>query len=250
MTPQSASAQPNTQPQAGWANPDDAAAAGALSLAVLVSRCRVETDHFYANRPHDPRFAYELFRRALAERNETAWVELYTLYRPLVEGWIKRSGSLALTGEHGDTFVSAAFARLWRAIPPARLADFPTLAALLNYLQRCAGCVVIDYARSQASAAALPEEAMAQARELLVSPDEQALGRVEREEFWRMIDGLLHSQAERAVVRGSFVLGMKPGDIYDRHPDLFENVNSVYSVKRNVLTRLGRNPELRRMAGT
>jgi DNA-directed RNA polymerase specialized sigma24 family protein len=247
MNPHTAPAQPQAQPQGAWANPEEPTAPSALGLSALVSRCQIETDHFYAGRPHDPRFAYELFRRALADRNEAAWIELYALYRPLVEGWIKRSGSLPLTGEHCETFVSAAFARLWRAIPPARLSDFPTLAALLNYLQRCAGCVVIDYARSQPSAA-LPEEALAHARELLVSPDEQALVRVEREEFWRLIDGLLHSEAERAVVQGAFVLGMKPGDIFERHPDLFESVNSVYAVKRNVLTRLGRNPELRRLA--
>lgn len=220
----------------------------ALSLAALVSRSRIETDHFYAGRPHDPSFAYELFRRALVGRCEAAWTELYTLYRPLVEGWVRRSGSLPLTGESGDYFVSAAFARFWRALPAERLADFPTLASLLNYLQRCAGCVVIDFARAQSSAHLLPEEAIPLAHHPCCAPDEQALSLIERQEFWRFVNQLLHSPAERAVIHGSYVEGLKPSDIFALHPTLFASVNEVYAIKRNVLNRLSRNADLRQMA--
>ncbi|HEU4328360.1 MAG TPA: sigma-70 family RNA polymerase sigma factor [Roseiflexaceae bacterium] len=219
----------------------------ALSLAALVSRSRIETDHFYAGRPHDPSFAYELFRRALVGRCEAAWAELYGLYRPLVEGWVRRSGSLPLTGETGDYFVSAAFARFWRAVPAERLADFPTLASLLNYLQRCAGCVVIDFARAQSGAQLLPEDAIPAARHPSCAPDEQALSMIERQEFWRFVGELLHTPAERAVVHGSYVLGLKPGDIFALHPALFASVNEVYAIKRNVLNRLSRNADLRQM---
>ena len=74
---------------------------------------------------------------------------------------------------------------------------------------------------------------------------EQAIDRVSRAEFWRYIDTQLNCDAERAVVLGSFVLGMKPGEICEQRPDLFANVGDVYNVKRNVLSRLSRNPELR-----
>ena len=67
-----------------------------------------------------------------------------------------------------------------------------------------------------------------------------------RGEFWRYIDTQLNGDAERAVVLCSFVLGMKPGEICDERPDLFASVAEVYNVKRNVLCRLSRNPELRR----
>jgi hypothetical protein len=39
---------------------------------------------------------------------------------------------------------------------------------------------------------------------------------------------------------------MKPGEICDQRPDLFASVGDVYNVKRNVLSRLSRNPDLRR----
>jgi hypothetical protein len=47
------------------------------------------------------------------------------------------------------------------------------------------------------------------------------------------------------VLFNSFVLGMKPNDIYTRRTDLFSSVNDVYNVKRNVLGRLSRNQDLR-----
>ena len=71
--------------------------------------------------------------------------------------------------------------------------------------------------------------------------------RVNCEEFWNYVNTQLNSEAERVVVFRSFVLGMKPGDIYHDHQNLFQSINDVYNVKRNVLGRLSRNPELRRM---
>ena len=71
--------------------------------------------------------------------------------------------------------------------------------------------------------------------------------RVDRQEFWSYINAQLNDEAERVVVFDFFVLGMKPGDIYDRRQDLFASVKDVYNVKRNVLGRLSRNSELRRM---
>ena len=71
--------------------------------------------------------------------------------------------------------------------------------------------------------------------------------RVNCEEFWSYVDTQLNSEAERVVVFRSYVLGMKPGDIYNDCQHLFQNVNDVYNVKRNVLGRLSRDPELRQM---
>ena len=71
--------------------------------------------------------------------------------------------------------------------------------------------------------------------------------RVNREEFWNYINTQLNDEAERVVVYNSFVMGMKPGDIYTGRPDLFGGISDVYNVKRNVLGRLSRNQELRRL---
>jgi hypothetical protein len=218
-----------------------------LDLMTLVRRCLVESERFYRGQPHDARFSYELFRRALVERDEVAWEHIYNHYRGLVESWVRRSGAFASSGESSEFFVGAAFTRFWRAITPERFESFPTLASILHYLQLCAGCVVIDSVRAQSWAEMLPEEALPFGRTPQASPDEEAMDRVSRQEFWNFINAQLHNEAERVVVFSSFVMGLKPGDIYERRKDLFASVNDVYNVKRNVLGRLSRNQELRRL---
>jgi len=216
-----------------------------LSLPALVRRCAIEGEHFYRSRPYDARFAHELFRRALVERDEIAWEHIYSHYSPLVESWVRRNGAFAGSGESSEFFVGAAFTKFWRAVTPERFTTFSTLAALLSYLQLCTGSVVIDSVRAQSWAEMVSEEALPAGQVPQESPDQQALERVERSEFWCYVDAQLHNDAERAVVLGSFVLGMKPSEISEQRPDLFVSVTDVYNVKRNVLSRLSRNAELR-----
>src|SRR5262249_27907869 len=120
-----------------------------MEIGALIQRCIVESERFYRAQPHDTRFAYELFRRALVKRDEVAWEHIYTHYSGLVESWVRRSGAFAGSGESSEYFVSLAFTRFWRAITPERFESFPTLPSLLHYLQLCAGCVVIDSVRTQ-----------------------------------------------------------------------------------------------------
>jgi hypothetical protein len=218
----------------------------AMDVPALIRRALVESERFYRGQPHDTRFSYELFRRALVEGSEIAWEAIYAHYSPLVESWVRRSGAFASSGESSEYFIGAAFTRFWRAISK-RFEQFPTLGSLLHYLQLCAGSVVIDSVRAQSWAEMLPEEAVPFGHASQVSPDEEAMKRVNCEEFWSYINAQLNSDAERVVVFRSFVLGMKPGDIYSKHQDLFQSINDVYNVKRNVLGRLSRNPELRRL---
>ena len=159
---------------------------------------------------------------------------------------MRRSGAFASSGESSEYFVGAAFTKFWKAISE-RFEQFPTLASLLHYLQLCAGSVVIDSVRAQSWAEMLPEEALPPGHAPLTAPDEEAMKRVNCEEFWRYIDTQLHNEAERVVVFRSFVLGMKPYDIFNDRQDLFQSINDVYNVKRNVLGRLSRNTELRGM---
>lgn len=221
-----------------------------MELTALQHQCRIESERFFRGQPHDTRFAYELFRRALVDRCETAWEYIFEQYHTLVESWVRRSGAFSSTGESSEYFVGSAFARFWQAITPDRFAAFSTLGSLLHYLQLCAGCVVIDSVRAQSWAEIVPEEnAIGCDHACELAPDEEVIGRVEREEFWRYINALLAGDTERFVVYHSFIMGRKPGEIYELRRDLFASVAEVYNVKRNVLGRLSRNQELRRMVG-
>lgn len=216
-----------------------------MSLDALAQRCGAENARFLAGSSHDTGFAYELFRRALAERDNAAWEYIYELFAPMVERWARRCSAFERSGENADYFVGAAFTRLWRAIGPERFASFVTLGALLLYLRRCAECVVIDSVRARDDADLVPDDALAEECDPDGGPDEQALGRIERAEFWRYVLNQLHGEAERVVICRSFLLGMRPGDIFTHRQDLFASINDVYSIRRNVIKRLGRDRQLR-----
>ena len=239
--------QPSIRPSNSRSSATIASSPVDMDLDALVRCCSAESERFYKGLPHDTRFSYELFRRALVERNEAAWERLYIHYTALVDGWVRRSGAFASSGESSEFFVVGAFTKFWRAVTPERFDAFPTLAALLNYLRLCASSVVIDSVRVQSWAEMLPEEALTPARTPQCSPDEEALDHVAAVEFWQLIDGLLHDEGERAVVYGSFVLGLTPRALATRYQSLFADVYAVYAVKRNVLTRLGRNAQLRQL---
>jgi DNA-directed RNA polymerase specialized sigma24 family protein len=223
------------------------AAMAEMDLAALVRRCATESERFYRGQQHDTRYSYELFRRALVERDESAWEQLYLHYSGLVEGWIRRSGAFTSSGESSEYFVVGAFTKFWRALTPERFASFPSLASLLQYLQLCSTSVVIDSVRAQSWSEMLPEETITPSHAPHYSPDEEAMSRVDREEFWRFIDDQLNSEVERVVVYCSFVLSLTPRAIYAKRSELFSSVNDVYNVKRNVLGRLSRNQHLRAM---
>jgi DNA-directed RNA polymerase specialized sigma24 family protein len=218
-----------------------------MELPVLVRHCAAESERFYRGKQHDTRYSYELFRRALVERNEAAWEQLYHHYCGLVEGWIRRSGAFTSSGESSEYFVVGAFTKFWRAIGPERFFSFPTLASLLQYLQLCATSVVIDSVRAQSWSEMLPEETVTAQHGPQYSPDEEAVNRVDRQEFWSFIDEQLNNDVERVVVYCSFVLGLTPRAIFAERTELFSSVNDVYNVKRNVLGRLSRNQQLRQM---
>ncbi|WP_322510402.1 sigma-70 family RNA polymerase sigma factor [Chloroflexus sp.] len=221
----------------------------AMDIEELARRCAIESERFYRGQSHDSRYSYELFRRALVERDEIAWNYLFQHYSALVEGWIRRSGAFVSSGESSEYFVVGAFAKFWRAVTPERFAAFPNLASLLQYLQLCASSVVIDSVRAQSWAEMMPEDRINEQRAPRLSPDEEAMQRVDRQEFWRFIDSQLHGESERVVVYGSFVLGLTPRAIFERYDNLFESVYDVYNVKRNVLSRLSRNSHLRALFG-
>src|SRR5262245_42272256 len=80
---------------------------------------------------------YELFQRAIEERDEDAWTECVTRYRPLLIAWARRCLANSWIHESPEDLADQALARTWMALSPARFATFPDLAAILGYLRRC-----------------------------------------------------------------------------------------------------------------
>jgi DNA-directed RNA polymerase specialized sigma24 family protein len=217
-----------------------------LTLAGIAHRCREETEHFFKARSHDPRYCFELFRRAIVGRIQQAWDLIYAQYRPLVTGWVERHSGYPSSGEEAQYFVNRAFEKMWGAVPSDRFGQFANLSSLLRYLQMCVHSVIMDQLRGaerQVVESSLEESPVDHA-EHSVDVEQQALGDVKRAAFWREVDSRLQNEQERQVVYGSFVLGLKPRQLCEQFPDKFGDVREIYRVKENVLARLRRDERL------
>ena len=187
---------------------------------------------------------YELFRRAILERDEAAWATIHARYRALLISWAYHSTSRMYAGEWCDDLADQAFARAWVALTPARFAEFPNLPRLLGYLHACVVTTVIDNGRARASSERTLNKLEVGA---IATPEQIVVAEVEREELWRVVSALATSAAEQVVLVESFAYGFPPRTILARHPQLFANVAAVYSTKRNLFARLQRNRELLRI---
>jgi DNA-directed RNA polymerase specialized sigma24 family protein len=220
----------------------------ALTLNGIAHRCARETELFFHRQEFDPRYCFELFRRAIVDRCQRAWEFIYDQYRPQVIGWAKRHPSFPATGEEAPYFVNRAFEKMWAALSPAKFSRFPNLQALLRYLQMCVHSAIVDSVRTtDRPAVDLPVEALAP-RGSVHDPvvENQVLERMDRQELWQAIDARLRGEQERRVVYGSFVLGLKPRNLYEQFRDTFEDVHQIYRIKENLLARLRRDAELER----
>jgi RNA polymerase sigma factor (sigma-70 family) len=220
-----------------------------LTLAGIAHRCTRETERYFARQAHDPRFCFELFRRALLHRDQRAWEHLYDQYHPLVAGWIRRHSAFSSTGEEVDYFVNRAFEKMWQAVTPEKFSRFADLKSLLRYLQMCVHSTIIDVVRAnERSALELDEERLAALDERCTPAVERAaMDEIQRQQFWQEIDARLRNEQERKVVYGSYVLALKPRELYAQYQEIFGDITEVYRVKENVLARLRRDAELEKL---
>jgi DNA-directed RNA polymerase specialized sigma24 family protein len=223
---------------------------GQWDLAEVARRCAQETTRFFRGQDSDARFCYELFRRALLEHDEGAWELLYTQYGPLIAGWVKRHPAFPSSGEDSAYFVNRALEKLWAAVPPERFSRFPDLPALLRYLQMCVHSAILDHVRrTERLAVCVLDDVGAAGNPADVTVEDEVLAHSYREEFWREIERRLHGEKERCVVYGAFVLALKPRELLARFPNTFRDVREVYGIKENVLARLSRDDDLRKLLG-
>lgn len=213
------------------------------SIAALMDAAQRETARYLCGDTSDDAPAFELFRRAICERNERAWAALFDVYGGIVGAWVRMHPAAPADRADDVYWMNRAFERLWAAVTPERFALFPTVAALLRYLKMCVHSVLLD-ARRVPDATCI--EALAP---YLV--DTRAVGATAVEEqlraqaLWEAVVLHLHDDADRLVATLCLVLDMKPREVYERHTEVFASVAEVYRAKRNLLERLQRSAMIR-----
>jgi hypothetical protein len=131
---------------------------------------------------------------------------------------------------------------------PEKFLNFPDLKSVLRYLQLCVHTIIVDFmrAREKADLMSADSDSLAEKEPAGQSIEDQALAQAQREELWRWLDERMHTEKERRVIYATFVLALKPREVFNQYRSLFRDVDEVYLVKENVLARLRRDEGLKK----
>jgi hypothetical protein len=210
-----------------------------LTVPELARLCTREMERYRRREPHLDRFGFELFRRAIVERNDAAWAALYAQYAETVRWW------LGLTVDEDDELVTLTFERFWRAMDAVKFSSFSGLGGVLAYLKSCAQTARLDRARAVSVRAR--EEPLDAVATLLPARDDtegMVAAHIDRVAFWHMVRQYLADEREHSVLYLSYVVGLSPRQIYARHAARFDDIAEVYRIKRAVIARLRRAPSI------
>ncbi|MGE5224166.1 MAG: RNA polymerase sigma factor [Omnitrophica WOR_2 bacterium] len=217
-----------------------------LHLHYIRSRCAEESQRFSQRQEYDPRFCYELFRRAILNYDQRAWEYVYQQYQTLVAGWVRRHPLFPSLDEDQEFFVNRVFEKMWTHLTPEKFQLSPGLSAVLSYLHKCVNSVLVDAMRKQERFVLMEEgeqglDMQASSQE---TPEAEALNRDMAARLWAMLEVRCKDSKEHAIAYGSFVLALKATQIYSEYQNVFNNIQEVYRVKENLLARLKRDQEL------
>jgi DNA-directed RNA polymerase specialized sigma24 family protein len=216
-----------------------------LPLVDLARRCREETLRFLGGGDRDDAYCFEIFHRAVVERDDAAWEAIVVQYRGIVLAYVGQHTAAPLLRETEDYWINRAFQRFWGAVGPERFRLFPDLPSLLKYLKLCVHSVLMDEVRSRRASSSASLDDVPESLPARTDAERAVLGKLSGQQLWDTINRDLQDEAERKVVLLSFARDLKPSEIAERHPELFATVTDVYRVKRNVIERLRRNTEIR-----
>lgn len=233
-------------------------------LSDLIARCQNETARYLQQETYDQQPCWEIWRRAIAEKDSEAWEALMQQYDVLVRRWLrKRLNSIPWLRQEEDFLLNAAFIKFYRFVDGEKLKSFNNLAALLRYLQMCCYTVITDEQRDyQARSANVSlegslqmtgddnaEDALHNSPLARLSAEEDVetdvLGNMERLQFWDKIKQVIPDSTDQLLLYLDFVLDVPPREITKLYPNRFPAVEDVYKRRRNVLWRMRNSKELK-----
>ncbi|MHB8596725.1 MAG: sigma-70 RNA polymerase sigma factor region 4 domain-containing protein [Ktedonobacteraceae bacterium] len=187
--------------------------------------------------------AFELFRRAIGQRDEQAWAGIYELYHTMVGSWMLRRWP-SISKEELESLVNEVFTKFFRSLGPEKLRNFLSVGAFLAYLKCCASSVLADYCRLQQTQRR--EESLEFMTQELTQDDfaSSVVDHLVAQEMWGILSRAVLARDERLVLVMVCIMEWSPAELQRHEPRLFPSVEDVYRVKRNVLERLRRNKDL------
>lgn len=212
---------------------------GQMDLAALAECCGSEMQKLRRKEAFDDQYCLEIFRRAIVQRVDQAWVTLQQRFGETVRIWLRSHNAcdLALMHDSEENYIALTFTRFWYAVRKQQV-EFPTIYAALSYLHATLNGVIIDSLRTQRRAKEVP---LPDAD----TPDEPISPEVPNDDhaMWQSLQGLIVDAREQRVLYLLYYCGLKPREIVARCPQEFSDVKDVYRLNHNIVDRLRRNKD-------
>ena len=218
-----------------------------MSVADLAQKCAQETELYFTHQDYDSSCCFELFRRAIQDSDEDAWMAIREQYQPLVARWVDRSLSrqpqFSSSNEEAQDFIAQAFERFWVSFTPAKFEKSQGLAAVLRYLQMCVNGAITDAWRKLRHFQL--EQETGEDEDELSEEEPTPEDILQTGEFWQLIQKKAKNSKEYTVLFASFTLDLSPREILAEYPGIFSDIKEIYQHKANFLDRLERDEEIR-----
>ena len=215
-----------------------------LPLAEIVEGCQQEQRR---SRLAEIGHCFELFRRAIEQRDEVALRSLQLQYGRLVLRWVYDRLPDATDAQVEDV-ADKSFLKFQGTLSrraPDVAAHFDHVGKLLSYLKQCVSSSAIDHLRSEARRAkverllAVREQSLAEGR-----LEEAAQDRIDQAILLRrVVDWIgkaVTDPLERMVIELTYSQDQSPRLIAAQHPDKFADESAVNRIKERVLKRARR----------
>ena len=215
------------------------------TTTTLTESCREESKR-YRRGGHSVRkgACYELFRRAIVEKDQKAWAAVYEQYKRLVAKQLVTKG-VQINPDQVDDLVEDTFAKFWQAMKSKEFAnDFKSMGQIITYLKMCAHSVKVDWFRNQKKWEDFTTP-LEEAEHIKHDPISSKIEALDREKLQTYFRSRLKDKEERLVFFLSFESGLKPRQIYAKYTQEFENVKEVRRIKERIVLRLKNDPQLR-----
>jgi len=210
-----------------------------MHLAALKYRCSLEINNYRQKKESDDRYCLEIFKRAIIDGDNEAWVALQEQFRENVLIWLrchtKRQEALRIETE--QNYIDDTFKRFWLWGNNQRL-EFRSLAGALKSLNLCLNSLITDNLRFYARSERIPLP------ENRISTASTNGGPDDKRELWQAIQKILTDKRELRIVFLLYNEGLKPREIIQHCPGEFSDEKEVYHLTRNALDRLRRNASI------
>jgi RNA polymerase sigma factor (sigma-70 family) len=216
-----------------------------MNLDEIIQGCRFEAG---LPRGQETGYCLELFRRAVEEQEQMAWLAIDDQYKGLILRWLNNC-SPELPRQEVEDIAPEAWRKFWQALTRSNvpLTDrFAHVGALLKYLKQCTLSVFYEQQRrqrrhEQVNQPLPPEE---QAFSPCHESEEELLTRLDRETLLqavqKWIDRCVTDPQEQRILSLSYEQGLTPVEIAADYPQEFPDAQTVRRLKERILKRARR----------